>query len=111
MCRPSKVAVDWIVKGCHIHVNGVELAVRPDHRGGIVFKKVFRSVPPAVEAAALRAAVECLADDGHRLRWIRDIERAMVFLRSESGQFAELARGRAGELKFLLVALRRFGVG
>lgn len=24
MCRPSTVTDDWVVKGCHIHVDGVE---------------------------------------------------------------------------------------
>jgi hypothetical protein len=40
MCRISKINVDWVAKGCHIHVGPVELAVRPGENGGIVMKKV-----------------------------------------------------------------------
>jgi hypothetical protein len=36
VCLPSAVADDWVKKGCHIHVHGVELTVAPDHQGGVV---------------------------------------------------------------------------
>lgn len=25
LCEPSKLADDWVVKGCHVHIEGVEL--------------------------------------------------------------------------------------
>ena len=76
MCRASTVADDWVVKGCHIHVDGVELAVRPTHAtdylDGFVFKKVFRSTSDeAFTAAARKARDECLADPIVRARWRR----------------------------------------
>ena len=43
MCRISAVSEDWVDKGCHVHVASVELALRPDHLGGIVFRSVFSS--------------------------------------------------------------------
>ena len=33
MWRVSAVTDDWVAKGCHIHIDWVELAVRPDHDG------------------------------------------------------------------------------
>ena len=110
MCRPSVVADDWVVKGCHIHVGGVELAVRPDHTGGIVFRPVFSSTPKAEIAAAIRVAVrDCLTDPTHRARWRRDIGRAMRFLRTYTGALESLANGRLLEFRFLLIAIDRYG--
>jgi len=109
MCRPSVVADDWVVKGCHIHVNGVELAVRPDHHGGIVFRKVFSSTPDdAFDRAVRIARTDCLPDPTVRNRWRRDITRAMSFVRTYRGELAELANGRQLEFRFLLRALDRW---
>jgi len=110
MCRPSIVADDWVVKGCHIHVDGAELAVRPDHTGGIVFRPVFSNTPKAAVDAAIRTAKrDCITDPAHRARWRRDIERAMRFLRTYTGELASLANGRLFEFRFLIVALDRYG--
>jgi len=54
MCVPSVVADDWIIKGCHIHVNGIELALHPNHTGGAVFSSVFSSPADTVQAAIHR---------------------------------------------------------
>src|SRR5258708_4908566 len=102
MCRPSTVTDDWVVKGCHIHVDGVELAVRPAHSptylDGFVFKKVFRSTSDdAFDAAAQKAREECLPDPIIRARWRRALERGMAFVRSFSGESASLANGRQFE--------------
>lgn len=102
MCRASAVASDWIVKGCHIHVEGIELAVRPDGRGGIIFCEVFSSAAMAPRFAnAVRVAKEvCLADAEVRRRWITQIEGAMLNLFAETGRLRRLARGRLAELHF-----------
>src|SRR6266550_4421003 len=43
ICRPSTVSDDWVFKGFHINVEGIELRVRPGHRRGmIVLKRFFR---------------------------------------------------------------------
>jgi hypothetical protein len=110
MCRASVVTDDWVVKGCHIHVDGVELAVRPDHLGGVTFKKVFASTPDDVADAAIRRARrDCLPDPAVRDRWRRDLGRAMEYVRTYHGELAELANGRQLEFRFLIVALDRYG--
>jgi len=43
MCQASTVTDDWVTKGCHIHVNGVELNIFTNHLGGIDFRSVFSS--------------------------------------------------------------------
>src|SRR6266704_1987182 len=110
MCLPSAVADDWIIKGCHIHVTGIALALRPDHLGGVVFSSVFSSPAEAlVEAAKRRAREECLPNDDERKRWIASIQRAKVHLISHRGGLRELAAGRVAELHFLEIALQRYG--
>jgi hypothetical protein len=110
MCVPSVVADDWIGKGCHIHMDGVELALHPDHLGGVVFSSVF-SYPAeaAVNTAIRRARKECLPDQDVRERWIGSIQRARVHLMSQRGVLRQLAVGRVAELHFLEIALRRYG--
>lgn len=42
MCEPSKVTEDWVTKGMHIHVKGVELNIFTTHRNsGFAFRPVF----------------------------------------------------------------------
>ena len=107
MCRPSTVTDDWVVKGCHIHVDGVELALRPTHsptyREGFVFKKVFRStLDAAFQAAARKAREECLPDPTVRSRWRRALAGGIVFVRSFSGEPADKANGRQYEFARLI---------
>jgi hypothetical protein len=110
MCVPSVVADDWISKGCHIHVNGIELALHPNHLGRVVFASVFSSPGvAAVETAIQRAIEECLPDAGVREGWINSIQRAKVHLMSHRGVLRSLAVGRVAELHFLEIALRRYG--
>ena len=114
MCRPSTVADDWVVKGCHIHVDGVELGVRPAHvrtyLDGVVFKKIFQSTSDeAFEAAARKAREECLADPVVRARWRRALERGMAFVRAFSGEPAGKANGRQYEFLRLIRHLDAYG--
>src|SRR2546422_10379682 len=107
MCRPSTVTDDWVVKGCHVHVDGIELAVRPAHsptyRDGVVFKKVFQSTADdAFQAAGRKAREECLPNPIVRARWRRALERAMTFMRSFSGELADKANGRQYEFMCLI---------
>ena len=62
ICRPYAIYDDWVLKGFHVHVEGVELAVRPGHqRGMIAFKRVFRRDSLAEIDAAKRILIEkCL---------------------------------------------------
>ncbi|HEV3256902.1 MAG TPA: hypothetical protein VG013_08495 [Gemmataceae bacterium] len=115
MCWPSKVTDDWVVKGCHIHVDGVELAVRPTHaptyRDGVVFKKVFRSTSDDVfQAAARKAREECLPNPIVRARWRRALEQGIAFVRSFSGEPADKANGRQYEFICLIRHLDAYEV-
>lgn len=91
-------------------MDGIELALRPDHLGGIRFSSVF-SYPTdaAVKAAVNRAENECLPNKDERKRWISSIQRARVHLISHRGGLRELAIDRGAELHFLEIALRRYG--
>ena len=45
LCKASIIADDWVVKGFHTQIDGIELALRPGHRAGmIVIRSVFSSV-------------------------------------------------------------------
>lgn len=110
MCEISKVAEDWVVKGCHIHVGGVELLVRPNHLGGIVMKKAFSCTEDRDADAAIRVATQWLAEVENRQKLFDAIGKARRFMLGEFGQMRDLARGRGAEFTFLLAALRRLGV-
>ncbi len=111
MCQASKVTEDWVVKGCHIHIEGVELVVRPDHKGGVCFKSFFavnaKNRTAVVEALKL-AQENCLIDPEIRKRWVRSLDQGMAFMLSSRGALASLANGRMLEFKFLRLALNRY---
>jgi hypothetical protein len=46
MCHPSVISDDWVTKGFHLHVEGIELAVRPGNRSD-PFPALFRVNIPA----------------------------------------------------------------
>ncbi len=107
MCRPSTVTDDWVVKGCHIHVDGIEIGVCPSHSpnylDGIVFKRIFSTTPAeAFRAAAKKAREDCLSDATVRGRWRRSLKGAMEYVRSFSGEPAALANGRQYEFHRLI---------
>jgi hypothetical protein len=110
MCRISKVAPDWVTKGCHIHVAGIELALRPDQSGGIIFKKMFTATPEADADAAARQARAWLQEPANRRALYQSVFRAREFLATDFGLLTELACGRRAELTFLLAAIRRMGI-
>jgi len=105
MWRISAISEDWVDKGCHIHIDHIELAVRPDHLGGIIFRKVFSSTPDADHDVASRIALKLLENPGFRAKLRDSIERAMTHLPGITGYKMAKARGKLRELKFLLVAL------
>jgi hypothetical protein len=110
MCQASKVTDDWVTKGCHIHVNGIELNVFTNHRGEIDFRGVFSSTREDRLRDAIKAAFEeCLADPIVRKHWIKKLEMARVYMIGFEGKFASLARGRMLEFKFLRIAIQRWG--
>lgn len=95
MCEPSKVTDDWLTKGCHVHVNGVELNIYTNHLGGIDFRPVFSSTPADRVKAAIKVVYEeCLTDPAIRRRWIQRLEMARVFMLDYPGELHALANGR-----------------
>ena len=109
MCRQSVVADDWVVKGFHIHVSGVELVIRPDHKGKLMFKRFFSSTNVAVEAGAVRIArEECLPDLQVRRGWLQALESATLYMLDYAGELESRANGRMVEFKFLRIALERY---
>ena len=99
-----RVHPDWAVKGAHITVNGIELAVRPGAGGKIVFKPVFaRDHPKAVEIAQ-RMAATLLDDPGFiapLLDKVRSAKTMVLQFPNEGGV------GRSAELHFLEKSLAR----
>jgi hypothetical protein len=110
VCKPSAVTVDWVKKGCHIHVHGVELTVAPDHQGGVIFRPYFSTTPVAQATRALKTAREdCLSNPAWRERWIRDIEHARDdYMPGVEGAHKSWANGRMLEFTFLILALKRY---
>ncbi len=107
MWRISAISDDWVGKGCHIHIDRVELAVRPNHLGGVIFERVFSSTRDADFEVAARIAHDLLGDAEFRSKLRDSIRRAMTYLLGTTGRQRPLARGRLREFKFLLVALDR----
>lgn len=111
MCEPSKMAEDWVIKGCHIHVNGVELAVVSDHQARVAFRPVFSATTDAQAKAAIKIATEkCLADADTRSAWVARLEMARIYmLEYPAGHsLARLANGRMFEFKMLRLAIQKW---
>lgn len=110
ICRPSAIYDDWVLKGFHVHVEGIELAVRPGHQTGmIVLRRVFRSDSWAEIDAAKRLLIErCLSSKIVRDRWAQTLTRAMKHLNGYSGDLPDLANGRKYEFRRLQKALQAF---
>ena len=107
MFRISTIADDYVTKGLHIHVEGVELKVRPDHQGGIVFKKVFASTPDTEAGAAAQSAEKDLANHEQVECLYQAACRALEFVRGYEGALEQLAKGRAAEFSFLIRSLKK----
>jgi len=99
----SPLADDWVTKGAHVKVDGVELKVLPGNKGEIVFKSVFSSTPQNRVNAAIAKAEAALADPAFRERLARTVGRGVGHLGSGSAA----ARAKSGELRFLLKILRK----
>ena len=89
----------------------MELAVRPDHQRGVVFRTVFGSTQHSAAAKAIRTAVDvCLPNPDVRKTWIAAIRRAMLYMLGYEGDLEKLANGRMAEFTFLIIALERYEV-
>jgi RHS repeat-associated protein len=99
--RISAVAPDWAQKGAHIHIEGIELAVRPGRDGDIVFKSVFSSQNQKQVESAINIAEQALEDPGFRQRLYNAAGRAVVLMKNEA---------RAAELRQLMHSLSKRGL-
>jgi len=85
MWRVSAVSEDWVDKGCHIHIDQIELSVRPDHSGGLILRKVFSSTTDADFDVASRLALGLMAGSSFRQKLRDSIERAMTHMLGITG--------------------------
>ena len=110
LCRASVIADDWVVKGFHIEIDGIELAMRPAHQTGVIaLRSVFSSVSSDnLNAAANKLIRQCLENPGVRDRWCDVIDKAIGYLRGYYGEVSDLAIGRQAELIFLRHAIRKY---
>lgn len=106
-CRPSTVYDDWVYKGFHINVHGIELRVRPGHRRGmIVLKRFFCRDSWADVDAARRIAIEkCLSSGAVREKWVQTLIHAREYLNGNDAGHPERANGRKREFRYLEKAL------
>lgn len=103
--RISNVAPDWAQKGAHIHVDGIELAVRPGKPGEVVFRSVFSSQRAGDVAAATNRAESALKNPQFVQNLHDAAGRAIELLKTGS----KMDRARAGELRFLQHTLKKLG--
>lgn len=109
LCDASKVAEDWVVKGCHIHIEGVELQMFPNHRAKPEFRGFFASTPQNKVDEAIRVARnDCLPDAETRTKWIIRLRMARSFMMNRGIGIPSLARGRMFEFKMLEIAIERW---
>jgi hypothetical protein len=110
VCESSKISDDWVIKGCHIHVDGIELRIFTNHAGGFGFAPVFSSTNERAVQRALKTAYEiCLPDRDTRERWITRLDMATAYVLGYPGELASLANGRMFDFKMLKIALERWG--
>ena len=102
----STVAPDWAQKGAHIKASGVELSVRPDHAGEIVFQPFFSSTSPAEAKKAIAQAKVALADRKFR----RQLHDAALRATKMLGKGDAKARARSAETQHLANNLERMGI-
>jgi hypothetical protein len=63
--KVATIAPDYVEKGLHIHVHGVELKVLPGEGGTVVFKPVFSS-QASIASPAIKMAEAALKDVAFR---------------------------------------------
>jgi len=111
MIRISPIAEDWVVKGFHLHVNSVEIVMRPAANGDIIFKPFFSSTFDTEADEAVRQAEELLEDVDWRRRLYSQALKARDYLKtSVPGALSQRAKGVSGEMHFLMVALKKLGI-
>jgi hypothetical protein len=109
-CKISPFHDDWVSKGCHVKVGRIEVKLRPNHRGAIVFRRVFAATTETEVAFAAQVILGSLTDPAWRRRLLQTLEGALKNLRCFEGELKDKARSRSGEIQRLVVILKRMGV-
>jgi hypothetical protein len=117
VCEPSVVTEDWITKGVHIHVMGVELNIFTTHRESeFDFRAVFsrdrakrRKGVNVLDAALRHVREKCLPNPKVRKRWISRLEMARQYMIDYRGEHDSLANGKMYDFKLIRIALERWG--
>jgi hypothetical protein len=117
VCKPSVVTEDWVTKGVHIHVMGVELNIFTTHEpSGFDFRVVFsrdkkkkRKGKKVLTAALMHIRKKCLRSKQVRKRWITRLEMARQYMIDYRGKHAGLANGKMYDFKLIRIALERWG--
>jgi hypothetical protein len=102
----SKIASDYVQKGLHIHVYGIELKVLPGEGGTVVFKPVFSS-QAKIAGPAIKQAEAALQDVAFRRHLHATAIRATEYLRQSD---LPGAAAKSGEGSFLRSALEKLGL-
>jgi RHS repeat-associated protein len=93
-------APDWVTKGVHITVEGVELMVRPDHKGGIVFKPIGLVAKKEVEEAIKYA---------HKLLRDKEFIKKLLEISLKGRDYLKpINPAKSGEVHFIIKALEKF---
>jgi hypothetical protein len=102
----SEFANDWISKGFHIKIDGIELSMKPGNNGSIVFKKVFSSTPSRAAQKAIDKAYALLKDPSVRADFLNTAIKGRDYLKTFG---TKAATSKSGELNFLVKALQKYG--
>jgi hypothetical protein len=110
--RVGKVGSDseMLNKGMHVHVNEIELSVRPDGKGGFSYGPANKAAREATSEEFRRAVTAFESELTNNVRFRENFTRTVTVAR---GRFAGHPRpklnGLSGELNFLLKALGKRG--
>jgi hypothetical protein len=107
MMRSQKTAPDLLDKGVHFNVGDLELKIRPNHKGGVVFKPVHPGqVPNTVAGKKAFAHAAKQAEEGLQSPEFRE------WIRGHAERGAQLAEGKGNakvlEFRLLLKSLKNF---
>lgn len=95
---------DWVTKGAHVHVGGEEVRIYPDEKGSYDAEPIRRRGGVASQADV--SAAMCALHEDKQLREDLIAKAESVMEAMNSGQWGS-GQGRAAEMMFLIVALRR----
>jgi len=98
----SPIADDWVTKGAHVKVDGVEIKVLPGKDGEVVFKAVFSRDSESQVRAAITKVRAALTEPGFRARLTKTVGRAVKHFGKSP---LTGAAAKSGELRFLVKAL------